>query len=89
MKLLWINANQFETLKHFERCEVHGVGITHPVGVPSYPSFQACFRKELITKVEGFYALTDLGRLALNAFPNPISLEIDHEDHQQRSLALQ
>jgi hypothetical protein len=87
MRLLWINANQFETLKHFERCEVHGVDITHPVGIPTWPSFQACFNKQLIAKDEGFYVLTDLGREALNAFPNPVSLEINYEDHQ-RSLAL-
>jgi len=88
MKLLWINCNQFETLKHFERCEVHGVDITHPIGIPSYGSFQACFKKGLLAKVEGFYTLTDLGREALNAYPNPIPLELDHE-HHQRHLALQ
>lgn len=88
MKLLWINANQFETLKHFERCEVHGVDIAHPIGIPSYPSFQACFKKGLIEKVEGLYRLTVRGYEALNAYPNPIALEIEYGDHQ-RHLALQ
>ena len=88
MKLLWINCNQFETLKHFEQAEIHGDDIVHPLAVPTWGSFHACFNKGLVAKVDGVFCLTDRGREALNAYPNPITLEEEAHEDRQGALAM-
>lgn len=74
-QLLWINSNQAQCLRHYADAEDKGNPILRPGGIPSWPTYWACKKKGLIEVAPNkAHVLTELGRRALQTWPDPIAV---------------
>ena len=85
--LLWINSNQVQCLRHYADAQDKGEPFLHVDPIPSWPTYWACKKKGLIeVRPDKAHILTELGRRALQAYPEPVSrwvTKVQGENHEQ------